>query len=247
MDKNVANLLISYGLTSNESNIYICLLKKPEIAVFEISQKTGIPRATVYITLEKLKKQKLVSSLKKNNIQYFTPENPSRLQTLIKEKDDILSELLPKLNSMIDTERGGTDVKMYTGIDGVKIVLQDILETMKKLDNRILLAASNSEILNRLPSYFPHWLKEREGLNIRTKLILPETERIKHIFESNMLREVRYLSSGFDFKATIEIYGNKIAIFNLKEDEVYSIIIESEPIIQTLKQFFLFAWENAKS
>lgn len=76
MDKNVINSLVSYGLTSNEASIYVCLLRKLEASVFEIAKETGISRATVYITLEKMKELKLVSLLRKNNVQYFTPENP---------------------------------------------------------------------------------------------------------------------------------------------------------------------------
>lgn len=166
---------------------------------------------------------------------------------IIEEKGNIISEILPELNSLINADTEKPNVKMYTGDDGVKIALEDILETMKKTNSHVLLAASRSEILDRLPSYFPVWMKRREKLDIRTRLILPESEKTKHIFEPNALREVRYLPDNFGFKATIEIYGNKMAIFNLKADEIYSIIIESEPVVQTFTQFFSFAWENAKN
>lgn len=246
MDKNLINSLISYGLTENESKIYISLLRRLETSVFELAKDTGIPRATVYITLEKMKAEKLVSSLRKNNVQYFTPENPNRLKLLLEEKQHMLEDILPELNAIIDTDKEKPTVKMYTGDEGVKIALDDILESMKRTNNHTLLAASRSEILERFPRYFPEWMKRRESLSIRTKLIVPETERQKGVFKTNDLRETRYFPDNFGFKATIEIYGNKMAVFNLKEGEIYSIVIESEPIVQTFTQFFSFAWENAK-
>jgi len=224
----------------------MCLLKKLEATVFEIAQETGIPRATVYITLEKMKEQRLVSLLKKNNVQYFTPESPSRLKMIIDEKENILKSLLPELQALIDTDTERPDVRLYTGPSGVKIVLEDILETMDRKKEYLLLAASRTEILDRFPSYFPEWIKRREKLKIKSRLILPESEQKKHAFESNEMREVKYVPDAFGFKAMIEIYANKMAVFNLREGEIYSIVIESEPIVQTFKQLFAFAWENAQ-
>ncbi len=245
MNKNLLNSLVSYGLTENEAAIYVYLLKKLEATVFEIAKETGIPRATVYITLDKMKEQKLVSLLRKNNVQYYTPENPSRLKMIIEEKDEILKSLLPQLSAIIDTDAEKPDVRLYTGASGVKVVLEDILETMERKKERILLAASRTEILDRFPGYFPEWIKRRESLKITTRLILPESDKKMHAFEPNALREVKYIPDMFGFKAMIEIYGNKMAVFSLKEGEIYSVVIESEPIVQTFIKFFSFAWEHA--
>ncbi len=245
MSINVVHSLVSYGLTDNEAAIYVCLLKKLEATVFEISKETTIPRATVYITLEKMKEQKLVSLLRKNNVQYYTPENPLRLKAIIEEKESILDAVMPELKAIIDTDAEKPDVRIYTGASGVRIALEDILEVLERKKETTLLAAARSEVLDRFPNYFPEWIKRRESLKIKTKLILPESERKTHAFEVNEARDVRYLPDNFGFKAMVEIYGNKMAVFNLKEDEIYSIVIESEPVVQTFRQFFNFAWEHA--
>jgi hypothetical protein len=147
------------------------------------------------------------------------------------------------LSAIINTNQDKPTVKMYTGEDGVKVVLEDILTTMQEKRTLTLLAASRSEIIQRFPKYFPKWMQRRESLNIRTKLILPESERTTTSFQTNPLRETRYLPKGFT--STIEIYGTKMAIFNLKDGEIYSIVIESGPIVQTFIQFFNTVWENA--
>ncbi len=245
METKLEKSLISYGLTRNEAAIYVCLLRKLEAPVFDISKETGISRATVYLTLENMKNLKLVSAFRKNNVQYFTPENPSRLKMMIDEKKAVLDAVLPELSAIIDTDREKPAVRMYTGSAGVKIVLEDILETLERKNEQTLLAASRTEILDRFPGYFPEWIKRREKLNIKSRLILPESERKKHAFEVNEMREVKYVPDEFGFKAMIEIYANKMAVFNLREGEIYSIVIESEPIVQTFKQLFGFAWTNA--
>lgn len=246
MDTKIVKSLISYGLTENEASIYIALLEKLEATVFEIAQKTEIPRATVYLTLEKMKKLGLVSALKKNNVLYFTPESTKRLSELLESRRQSLEEILPELNALIDIDSKKPTIRMYTGRDGVKIVLEDILETMARQKINILYAASHSELLEMLPKYFPNWQKKREAQHIRTKLILPEGDRAKHPFPSNELRETRYLPKGFPFQATVELYGNKIAVFSFRDKEIHSIIIESSPTVEMFAQFFLFAWEHAE-
>lgn len=245
MDKTLINSLISYGFTSNEATIYLYLLQTLEASVFEIAKETSIPRATVYITLEKMKKTLLVSSLKKNNVLYYTPESTTRLKKILDDKQKTLEEVLPQLNALINTDNSKPNTRIYIGQEGVKIVLEDILETMRIEKLHTLLAASRSDVVRYFPKYFPEWLKRREALSIRTKLIIPEKERIDHVFDPNKLRETRFLPNGFIFDATVEIYGNKLAFFSLKDGEVYSIIIESHPVADMFKQFFLFAWEHA--
>ena len=60
------------------------------------------------------------------------------------------------------------------------------------------------------------------------------------------LREAKYLPADFSFRATMNIYGSKIAFFALKEDELFSVIIDSAVLANMLEQFFGFAWEMAK-
>lgn len=246
MEKDTIKSLISYGLTENEAIIYTTLLRKLESSVFALAKETKIPRATVYITLEKMKDVHLVSSFKKNNVLYYTPENPNHLKALLDEKQRILANILPELRAIIDTDKGKPSTKMYTGEEGVKLVLDDTLETMERAHTHTLLAASRSEIIERFPKYFPSWIQKREELGIRTKLIIPESERSQNTFPKNVLRETRHLPDNFAFVSTIHIYGNKVALFNLKENEIYSIVIESEPIVQTFTQFFNLVWQSAK-
>jgi len=247
MDKKLVDSLISYGLTENEAKLYLSLLRKLEASVFVLAKETHIPRATVYITLEKMKEAGLVSSLKKNNVLFYTPENVNRLKALLDEKEKKLKEILPELSALVDTDKERPDTRIYIGEEGVKIVLEDILDTMERENLHNLYAASHSEIMKYFPKYFPNWLKRREALGIRSKLILPEKERGDHVFDPNEFRETKFLPDQFPFEATVEIYGKKLAIFSLKNNEVYSLIIESRPAVEIFKQFFLFAWEHANT
>ncbi len=237
----VIRALTLYGLTKNEAAVYIALLKKLESTAFELAKATEIPRATVYLTLESLKRQGIISMFRKNNVAYFTPESPSRLATLLKTKEEILNGVMPQILAMTSRSIDTPMAKLYVGIDGLKFGFDDILDTLKRTKIKQILATSHKDMLEYLPKYYPNWLKQREDLGVYTKLILPGDSQ--GFLPSNELREVRYLPEKFPFNCAITIYAGKITFFSLEEAEPYCVIIESKSICDMFTQFFLFTWE----
>lgn len=237
--------LRQFGLNDEESKVYLYLIKHTEATAFAIAKDTGIPRTTAYAKLESLKNQGLISSWKKNNVTYYTPESIKRLETILQEKQEILKQLLPELQSLSSSSGHDPVVKLFTGIDGMKIVLEDMIDTMSKEKSKILCATAAAGLIDYLPRYFPEWLKRREKLGIFTKLIMNESPRkeINEIFGSNAQRETRFLPANSPFKCTMDVYGNKVAFFSLESDKPYAVIIESPTISDMFRTFFLFTFE----
>ena len=238
---DIKQALEQYGFTRNEVSIYIYLLKNIEATAFEIAKATDIPRSTVYLTLESLKKQGFVSQYKKNNVAYFTPESPNRLINALKQKEEIIERIMPEIRALSVQYMDAPVVKLYTHINGIKIGLEDILETLKAKKIKQILATSQPDLLEHMPKYFPNWLKQRENLGVFTKLILPATAR--DYLKSNELREVRYLDKKFPFTCSVTIYGDKIAFFSFEGSELYCMMIKSQAVSDMFTQFFLFSWE----
>lgn len=242
--KTITRALERYGFSQNEAVVYVHLLQKIEATAFEIAKETRIPRTTVYVVLEALKKQGFVSQVRKNNVAYFTPESPNQLMRLLKEKEELLNGIMPDIRAIMSLSMDTPVAKLYTGIDGIKTGLADILETLKDQKIKQICATSQPDLLTYLPKYFPNWLKQREELGVFTKLILPFSART-HL-QSNELREVRYLSEKFPFDCSVTIYGNKLAFFAFQDREPYCVSIESDAIAKMFTQFFLFSWEMLK-
>ncbi len=239
--KQVEQALKQYGFTENEAAVYVALLKSLESTAFEVAKSTEIPRATVYLILESLKKQGFISQFRKNNVAYFTPESPNHLLNLLKKKEDVVNEIMPQIRALAGRRIDTPVAKLYVGIEGVKTGFEDILETLKEQKIKQILATSQPEMEEYLPKYFPEWLKRREDLGVFTKLILPATAQ--NYLQTNTLREVRYLPEKFPFDCAVTIYGSKIAFFSIKGDEPYCVVIESASIAEMFTQFFSFSWE----
>ena len=242
--KEIANALELYGFTPNEAAVYLSLLKTVETTAFEVAKKTEIPRATVYLTLEKLKKQGVISQFRKNNVAYFTSESPNRLLGLLKKKEEIINSVMPQIQAMTTRHIESPTAKLFVGLDGIRTGLEDILETLRYQKIKQIYATSQPDLLKYLPRYFPNWLKQRESIGVYTKLILPWSAQ--NYLKTNELREVRYLPEKFPFACSITIYANKIAFFSLQNNEPYCVILESASISEMFLRFFQFSWEMLK-
>lgn len=239
--KEILHALERYGFTENEAGVYVFLLKKLEATAFVVAKETGIPRTTVYTILDSLKKQGIISQFRKNNIAYFTPESPNRLLSLLKEKEEIMSSIMPQIRAISSQKLDAPVAKLYVGLEGMKMGLEEILETLKDKKIKQILATSQPGMLEYLPKYFPNWLKQREQMGVFTKLILPYSAR--GFLKSNDLREVRYLPEKFPFNSSVTICGDKMIFFSTQNDEPYCVSIESKSISEMFSQFFLFTWE----
>ncbi len=243
---NIEKALASYGFDEKEIALYLCLLKRLELSVFEIAKETGIARTTSYATLEAMKKKGIVNSSKKNGVVHYTPENPKQLIRILKEKEQKIEEVMPEFMKLLDVSRKAINTELYTGEAGVKRVFEDVIITLEREHIPILYAVSQIDIMDVFPRFMPDWIGRRHAIKQTfTHMLVPEGEqaRMPELFNSNAGRETRFFPAKFPIDCSLEIYGHKTAVISLQDGEYYSIIIDSASIANTFKQFFLFAWE----
>jgi len=204
-----------------------------------------LPKTSVYHILESLKKRGLVESWKKNNILYFSAGSPKRLLAEVKEKEDLLHSLIPDLTNI--SNQGGQDnsVKMYEGADNLKRIMWEALEYCAKHKINSMLTAATDSISSDMPRFMNDWLKEREGMNIFVKMLIPNGKMFEG-FNSNALRETRYLPADFGLPSTINIYGDRVDLFSFKDGKINIVVIDSKPYTDLLRNFFLLTWQNAE-
>lgn len=169
------DLLKEYGLSERESKVYLFLIEHLEANASAISKGTQIPRATVYLTLDELKKKQFISSFKRNKVLYFTPESINQLQSVLTQKLDLTKILIPQLreiSSLAFFDQPQT--KLFTGAEGIKAVWNDILHTFADEKVESYIALTDYETQTRFPDFFEKWVKKREKLGVYNYLLHPK-------------------------------------------------------------------------
>ena len=122
-------LLREIGLSKNEARVYEALLKLGETSVQTISLKSKVHRRNVYDSLAKLMEKGLVSEVFIRGEKHFKAQNPNRLLSLLKEKEEMINKELPEMQAKYEALEEKEEAHLYKGIEGVKNYLSDILKT----------------------------------------------------------------------------------------------------------------------
>lgn len=240
-------LLTEFGLTRNEVNVYLTLLKMGSSLAGQITEKTGIHRRNVYDALERLQEKGLVSFVIINNKKLFSSANPKRFVEIIEENKHRLDirkkefkNVLPRLNSLMSLTQKH-DVRFFKDVEGLKTVYEDILRTGKNYVGY----GPGEDVEKILKFYFKHYVQRRKELKIRTRLIYPEKDRGKKFIKTT-LSEARFLPNKYSSHAALRIYGDKVALLLLSEDEPLAIIVKNKKIADGYKKYFEVIWNSAK-
>ncbi|MCX6745118.1 MAG: hypothetical protein NTX82_06360, partial [Candidatus Parcubacteria bacterium] len=113
------------GLTEKEAKVYVGVLELGEATAQEVAQKTGLNRATIYVTLESLLEQHLVNRVDKQKKTLFCIEHPLQILDLLqKEKHDVeirinlAKELMPELEMLEKVTGESAKVRFFEGKEG---------------------------------------------------------------------------------------------------------------------------------
>lgn len=224
--------------------MYITLLRLVEATVFNIAEQSGLPRTSTYTVLEGLKSRGFVRAGKKNNILFYTPENPKVFVEALEEKKKVILSALPEMANMIGSAKVLPVIKFFQGKKGYIKAREEMLEIFKKEKIKQISAISSPADFELFPKYFPSWVNERRKMGVSVKILVRADAKQSKYFSDNKadLRKVAYLPPNYMYNGTMNIFGKKMALFSLKEDELNSIIIDSPVIAEMFQQFFDLTW-----
>ncbi len=243
----IETVLKKYGLLEKEIKIYLTVLRLGPSSVRRLASESGINRGTTYDILKKLIADGLVNYYSKEK-RNFIAEDPRKLADAIEERQEKLErvkmnieDILPELKSIYDNAENRPKVKYFEGKKGVRIVLQDILDTMEKSDANKYLVYSVSEVRKILFESFPEFTDKRIKANIAVKVLA-----IGKGGKLCGLDERKWISKeSTDAQTYTLVYYGKVAFISLKSDsEPISVIIEDPGLFETQSLVFNHLWDK---
>ncbi len=240
------------GLSEVEGKVYLALLEIGGGFVSAIARRAKQHRVNCYHTLDNLAKKGLVNFVMKDNVRYYTAENPHTLVNILEEKTDYAKEILPELLSLSNALAMKPKIKTYEGINGVKNILEDTLTAKSKE----LLGYSNLKgVMDVFGDYIGKYAQAKLEKKIRTRIICPSSdaafEYVKKFYPADFPHEfveILYVNPReFWFEHEITIYDNKVAVISLNKDEMIGMIFESPVYANSQRAIFNLAWLGASS
>lgn len=240
--------LQNIGLDDKEAKIYIAGLQLGPATVVELAKASTIKRSTVYELIESLKEKSLVAITQRGKRKVFTMQEPDNLLLFLKQKENILKQILPDLEALKNTSAKKPAIRIFEGVSG----LQQIYEDMIKLPGELLALAAPKEKIS--PKVFDYLVESWEPRRIAGEV---KMRRININYDNDWqlnnrkvdrpkeLEEVYYWPQrGYPFTVGIYIYRKKVAFVSFGAGELVGIIIRSPEINVTMKMMFEMFWNR---
>lgn len=246
---NIQTILKNFGLNEKESAVYLALISLGAAPVRAVSEKAKVNRGTTYDILKSLQKQGLVSFYDTQTHQYFTAESPEKLLTALEQKQGELEEVkkqisqsLPELKSAFEKRGGRPLMRLYEGMQGVKAILEDVLETVAVQKEKEYYVYSSSNVRKNVYQAMPDFSQKRIKKKMKVKTIaLGGGGQLIGLDERKWME----VPKG-ELKATYEIiYAGKVAHISLDDAEnPVGVLIQNQEIYETQKMIFTFSWNK---
>lgn len=241
---NIQKILKNYGLTDQETTLYLATLELGEANMARLAKRAGLKRTSAYLVFKTLETKGLMGSFKMRSGLKFIATKP---ETLIQRAEQQLEELksaLPELKAITKKETGKPRIYYYEGKEGYRIAAEDSLKTPSVTVRHIGALTEIHDIIS-LNYDVRHYIPTRIKQKIFFKALYFESEleeEIKNRNHAEEWREIRYLPKQYHYKTSELIYDNKVAIFSTKT-ELITVIIESEEIAESERKKFDLVWE----
>lgn len=254
-DTQIVKQLTAFGLTKKEAELYVASLITGPASVQQLAQKADSNRVTTYVMIDHLTKKGLLMVLVKGKKKYYMAQHPSRIVAILREKEKELQsqikhcyELLPMLKTLLDT--GGTRpvLRVYEGIEGLKMIHEEILAQKTKEGRHVILPVLSIGIFEQGMSLARDAYYERiKAGNAKLKVLAlgPVPVRVEY-FKGVKTHQLKYLSpKKFPFMDEMGIY-DEMVIFYISRGDKMGIVIQDAIVANTMRILFDLLWNIAK-
>lgn len=248
---NLIEVFDYLGWGENEAVIYSDLIENGPSTLQEIAKRTKIPRTSLYDYYPNLVYSGLISETSKEGRKKIQAEDPELIKRKLeninrynKKINQEFKDSFSRLSSLFDRVSGKPKVKLYSGEEGLKIVMKKIL-ACERNDN-LCLGTPNAEMsLDEECDLVKWFLKKLEKKKIKTREIVEDIksnrEYLKKFQSDN--RKIKLYPRIMSEKSThIDkfIFGNSVAVFDFTKKIAY--LIEDKHFAENERIQFEIMW-----
>ena len=154
----------------------------------------------------------------------------------LESEEEEIKEHVKELEKIKLLEKKKDIAQIYSGKEGLKAVMQDILADGADF----LVIGGEVKFSEVLPIYTKHWAEAREKKGIYAKILTSKARKSHWKYNP-----IKHLPEEYNFPSPTIIYGNKVAVI-LYEEPITIVLIESRQIADTHRSHFNLLWKSLK-
>ena len=251
---NLISLLKPFGLSEEESKIYLTLLENGSLSALSISRVTHMARTKVYRLLDKLIEKQLVTQASHTSGFKFVANHPSKLEIILNQQQQslvALSQSLPQviksIESVTGSARPSSQILYYQGPKGLSQVNWNLLNTKTEILSYEYGTGDNYLAYEDI-EHLRQEMYQNRNISSRSFTNLKKIDPFTNVSNIVKLWQVRYLPKDL-LNITFDafIYNDIYTVCNfLDKGDIFCFEIKSQKIADFHRQTFDALWSTAK-
>jgi len=251
--KKINESLIHYGLTPNQSKVYLYLTKTGEKTASGISKNLNIPRTESYHLLNSLEQKGIIFSIfgkptKFNSVPIddaltiIIDNEKNRILDLELKKEKILTlwNTIPK--HVDDSENlDGNKFQILQGRNSILVKIERMVKTPEK---EVLVLGSDTNFIKFYHTEFVNLLKKTKA---DLQVLTTYSKKGQFALDGIPLNNIKKLdeSNRHNFSFIIKDDSEVVFFINSGSSELMAIWTDSKSFVSTLKSLFKLIWRKS--
>ncbi|MEM2137752.1 MAG: helix-turn-helix domain-containing protein [Candidatus Anstonellaceae archaeon] len=238
-------ILREAGFSEAESRVYLALLGSGACSAGNVIKKVGLHRATTYQILQRLQEKGAVSSVIDGGRRIFAAASPKRLLDIVREREAKLAKAIPALEAMLCERAEEQDVRVYRGVEGLRTVLNSILEEVGTRGEYCDFGVSGM-LREVMGSYWWTWQGAKRKKKIRSYVIFNEKIKNDPTFLKEYYGKCRFYPKEYPSVTDTFIWKDSVALMLWTAKPPIAIVIRSRENAESYRNQFWLLWKQAK-
>lgn len=255
--ERIKNELISFGLTANQSKVFIYLGKYGSKSASEIAKALQMPRTETYHLVNSLQNMGLVTAELVHPTKYSVMEMKQAIETLVKQEQQRINTLAGKEESLsklwkevpffvVETDESKSE-KMQL-LHGMGPIINKIKEMTETSTDSIKIYGSIPDVLRLYHSDVFDWIDESSS---ELQMVISPLSKTSEFISEIDSKKIRAITSDSDKKCFIINDAKEILIFmrnaNHATRQTFAWWSDSETLVDMMSSLFDLSWENGDS
>lgn len=241
---NAKDSLISLGLSVQEADVYVALLKQSGASASVLAREIGMKRTTAYAILKNLTEKGFSSVYFRSGKRVYHAQKPHKIASLVEQKLKSFNEAIPFFESLDRSRAQKLGLRFIESKKELEGFYNEILIDYKNKEYRVIGSTPAWESID--PNYFVKFREARAKAHIQTKLLLTTESKKDSPTDKDLLRQVRFLPKQYGFKSTLDIFDDKILIVSPDLTSL-AVIVAVPAMVDIFNSIFEMLWENVGS
>ena len=240
MEDKIIELLKSIGLTQNEIEVYLDLLKNKASSAYSVALRINQHRSSVYDAIRKLQQKGFIVEIQEKNKKLYQTKEYTAIEEYLKQKQAELKGIEPFLKEIANTEMPEGAISVSYGLTRLRAAFSSIFD----LKQEILIWILPKNVNEVLGEWFLKEIGETiVKKEIPTKIIYSEYFDIMKEITKNPFTEVKYINEDTNI---FTIICKDLVFLIVLADPITVIEMKNIDIAEGFKSRFYTFWAKAE-